>query len=177
MVAVLILHGRSDLDWAVALANELAEHAPVRFQIGVAPPKVKLGPSVVRIGLWSAEAAGEGLSHTMAHVLGAEPTHGVLVRRGDCPPPGELDTARLAQSIGVAGAREAAQRLRDAIPTVAATVTEIAATARNQVEDARERRRALADNALLALVLLGVGAAALRFNWWGLGTWVAGLFS
>lgn len=177
MVAVLILHGRSDLDWATALANELAEHAPVRFQLGAALPKVKLGPSVVRIGLWSAEAAGEGLGHTVASVLGAEPTHSVLVRRGNCQAPAELDMTELAEVIGATGPREAAQYLRDAIPRVAASVTEIAATARSSLEAARSRRTSLDDNALLALVLLALAVAALYFDWWGLGTHLSELLS
>lgn len=177
MVAVLILHGRSDLDWATALANELAEHAPVRFQLTATPPKVKLGPSVVRVGLWSADSMGEGLSHTMAAILGAEPTHSVLVRRGDCDPPPELSADRLAENIRVAGPREAADRLRSAIPTVAASVTEIVATERSRVAAAQDRRLRLADNALLAVVLAALAGAALFFDWGGARTWLTALLA
>lgn len=162
MVAVLILHGRSDLDWATALANELAEHAPVRFQLTATPPKVKLGPSVVRVGLWSADAAQEGLGHTMATILGAESTHSVLVRRGDCPPPAEMHVDELAETIGVASAHEAADRLRESIPRVAASVSEIAAAARSHLGTAAQQGRSLGDNLLLGLVVLGIAAVLFR---------------
>jgi len=175
MVAVLILHGRSDLDWATALANELSEHAPVRFQLTATPPKVTLGPSVVRVGLWSDDSMSEGLAHTMSALLAAEPTHSVLVRRGECPSPPELDVQRLAEDIHVTGAREAANRLRIAIPKVADTVVQIVSGARSRMESAREAARRRADNALLLATIAALMGAAVLFDWGGARTWLMAL--
>ena len=156
MVAVLILHGRSDLDWATALANELAEHAPVRFQVADTPPKVTFGPSVVRVALWSEQSRIEGLDGTMAGLLQAEPAHGVLVRRGDCQPPAALDCSLLAHDMQASGPREAAEMLRAAIPSVVASVAQIASREHERVLSMREKRGRAAD-----AIALGVVAAAL----------------
>lgn len=176
MVAVLILHGRSDLDWATALANELSEHAPVRFQLTSAPPKVKLGPSVVRVGLWSDDSMGEGLAHTMSALLGAEPTHSVLVRRGECDSPPELDVAQLAEDIHVMGAREAAERLRVAIPKVSDAVVEIVSGARHRERAAALQQQRRADDNLLYAALALLAVVTLALDWWGLRTALTGLF-
>lgn len=168
MVAVLILHGRSDLDWATALANELADHAPVRFQLTSTPPKVSLGPSVVRIGLWSDDGMAEGISHTLSAVLAAEPTHSVIVRRGGAAPPPDLAGVALAGDIEVAGAREAAARLREALPGVTSAVVQIVASKRRQAETAKSRREQAWDRALLIATLAALAAAAWHFDWFGL---------
>lgn len=173
MVATLILHAPADLDWATALASELAEHAPVRLQLAASPPNVTIGPSVVRVALWSKEAALEGTTAVLASLVAAGPTHSVLVRRGGCPAPPGIDAAALAGDIAVDGAREAAVALRETIPRVGAQVAEIAKAKRVRIETRRERMYRLADTALLVLVIGVVAAWALWQDWGGVRT---GLF-
>jgi hypothetical protein len=171
MVATLILHSRADLDWAVALAAELTEHAPVRLQLGASPPKATIGPSVVRVALWSDEAAGEAAGASLASLLNADPAHSVLVRRQGCAPPPGVDPSRLASDFVVSSARDAAVTLREKIPIVGAAVAQIVTAARVKAETARERVVRRADQALLLLSVLLLAAAAIWFNWGGAGTW------
>ncbi len=175
MVATLILHARADLDWATALASELAEHAPVRLQLAASPPKAMIGPSVVRIALWSEDAALEGNAAILAGLVTAEPAHSVLVRRGDCPAPAGIDTAALAGDISVDGAREAAVALREAIPRVGAQVAAIARSERVRVETRRERMYRLADAVLLLLVIGVIAALAFWQDWGGVRTGLFGV--
>lgn len=170
MVATLILHSRSDLDWATALAAELSEHAPVRLQLGNTPPKAQIGPSVVRIALWSENAARDGIGGALSGLLQAEPAHSILVRReGYAPPPG-IDLASLAAHIESATARDAVAALKTAIPDVGNQVQEIVRAERVKVESAEARQLRLADNALLGAFLLGLVLIALWQDWLGLRT-------
>ncbi|MBI1394012.1 MAG: hypothetical protein GC152_14845 [Alphaproteobacteria bacterium] len=174
MVATLILHARADLDWATALASELAEHAPVRLQLAASPPKATIGPSVVRIALWSEDAALEGTAATLAKLITAEPAHSVLVRRGGCPAPAGIDATALAGDIAVDSAREAAAALRASIPRVGAQVAEIVKSERMRVETQKERMYRRADTALLLLVIGVVAALALWQDWGGVRTGLLG---
>lgn len=168
MVATLILHSRGDLDWATALAAELSEHAPVRLQLGNTPPKAQIGPSVVRIALWSENAARDGIDGALSGMLQAEPAHSILVRRdGYAPPPG-IDTATLAAHIESATARDAVAALKTVIPDVGNQVQEIVQAERVRAESAEARQLRLADNALLAAVLAGLVLLALWQDWLGL---------
>jgi len=168
MVATLILHSRGDLDWATALAAELSEHAPVRLQLGHTAPKAQIGPSVVRIALWSENAARDGINGALSGLLQAEPAHSILVRReGYAPPPG-LDPATLAGHIESATARDAVAALKLAIPEVANQVQEIVRAERVRVETAEARQLRLADTALLGVFVAGLAAVALWQDWAGL---------
>jgi len=177
LVAVLIFHGRSDLDWASAITNELAEHAPVRFQLASTPPKVTFGPSVVRVGLWSDESRAEDLDRTMAELLQAEPAHAVLARRGDCAPPTALDCARLARDVTVLSAREAAEMLRDAIPEIAASAAKTVSRERERVVAKQDGKGRAADLIALGLLVAVLAAGAWYFDWGGVREWVARLLS
>jgi hypothetical protein len=168
MVATLILHSRGDLDWATALAAELSEHAPVRLQLSTAPPKAKIGPSVVRIALWSENAARDGITGTLSSLLQAAPAHSILVRREGYQPPPGIDPASLAGHTESATARDAVAALKAAIPRVGNQVQEIVRAARVRVETAQARQLRLADTALLALILTAVATAALWQDWAGL---------
>lgn len=177
MVATLILHSRGDLDWATALAAELSEHAPVRLQLGNAAPKAQIGPSVVRIALWSENAARDGIESALSGVLQAEPAHSILVRReGYAPPPG-IDLATLARHIESATARDAVAALKTAIPEVGNQVQEIVRAARVRVETAEARQLRLADNALLAVFIAALGLIVLWQDWVGLRSFAMRLLS
>ena len=168
MVATLILYSRGDLDWATALAAELSEHAPVRLQLSHAAPKVKIGPSVVRIALWSENSARDGINGSLAGLLQAEPAHSILVRREGFAPPSWIDPASLAAQIESATARDAVAALKLAIPEVANQVQEIVRAERVRVETAEARQLRLADTALLVVFLAGLAAVALWQDWAGL---------
>lgn len=168
MVAVLILHGRSDLDWATALANDLPEHAPVRVQVGATPSQVMFGPSVVRVALWSDESEREGIGGAMSALISASAGHSMLVRRYDCAPPADLDVSRLAGNFIVADPREAAVRLRPAIPHVAVSVEKIAIHEIERVQSTKDKRLQMLDTLSLLAVLGLLGAAAWMFDWAGL---------
>ena len=170
MVATLILHSRSDLDWATALAAELSEHAPVRLQLSNTPPKAQIGPSVVRIALWSENAARDGIDGSLCGLLRAEPAHSILVRREGYAPPQGVDPASLAGHIEAASARDAVAALKSAIPDVGNQVQEIVRAERVKVESAEARQLRLADNALLGAALLGLALIALWQDWLGLRT-------
>jgi hypothetical protein len=167
MVATLILHSRGDLDWATALAADLIEHAPVRLQIGHSPPKAQVGPSVVRIALWSENAARDGIDDTLSGLLQAEPTHSILVRREGYAPPLGIDVATLAGHIESATSRDAVAALKIAIPEVGNQVQEIVRAERVRVETAEARQLRLADSALLAVVVAAVAVVALWQDWAG----------
>ena len=168
MVATLILHSRGDLDWATALAAELSEHAPVRLQLSTTAPKAQIGPSVVRVALWSENAARDGINAALSDLLQAEPAHSILVRReGYAPPPG-IDPAILAGHIESATARHAVAALKTAIPEVGNQVQEIVRAERVRVETAAARQLRLADTALLAVCLAGLVIVALWQDWAGL---------
>jgi hypothetical protein len=172
VVATLILHSRGDLDWATTLAAELSEHAPVRLQLGNTPPKAQIGPSVVRIALWSENAARDGIDGALSGLLQAEPAHSILVRReGYAPPPG-IDPACLAGHIESATARDAVAALKTVIPDVGNQVQEIVQAERVRAESAEARQLRLADNALLAAVLAGLVLLALWQDWLGLRSFV-----
>jgi len=168
MVATLILHSRGDLDWATALAAELSEHAPVRLQLSTTAPKAQIGPSVVRVALWSENAARDGINGALSGLLQAEPAHSILVRReGYAPPPG-IDPATLAGHIESATAHDAVAALKTAIPEVGNQVQEIVRAERVRVETAAARQLRLADSALLAVCLAGLVMVALWQDWAGL---------
>lgn len=168
MVATLILHSRGDLDWATALAAEVPDHAPVRIQQGNAAPKAQIGPSVVRIELWSENAARDGIIGAVSGLLHAEPVHSILVRRdGYAPPPG-IDPATLAAHIESATARDAVAALKTVIPEVGNQVEEIVQAERVRAETPEARQLRLANNALLAAVLAGLALLALWQDWLGL---------
>ncbi len=170
MVATLILHSRGDLDWATALAAELSEHAPVRLQLGNTPPRPQIGPSVVRIALWSENAARDGINAALSGLLQAEPAHSILVRREGYAPPAGIDPATLAGHIESATARDAVAALKAAIPEVGNQVQEIARAERVKVESVEARQMRLADNTLLGVFLLGLALLALWHDWLGLRT-------
>lgn len=167
MVAVLILHGKADLDWATALSNDLKEHSPVRFQVGTSPPQVAFGPSVVRVALWSDDSAAEGIAGAMSALVGSGTKHSILVRRSGCEPPAGLDGAQLAENVVVAESRQAADVLRSAIPRVAGSVESSAKQARVRIESIKDARLRALDTALLVVVVLALAAAAVVFNWGG----------
>lgn len=168
MVATLIIHSRGDLDWATALAAELSEHAPVRLQLSTTAPKAQIGPSVVRIALWSENAARDGINGALSGLLQAEPAHSILVRREGYAPPSGIDPATLAGHIESATARDAVAALKTAIPQVGNQVQEIVKAARVRIETAEARQLRLADSALLAIVLAAVALVALWQDWAGL---------
>lgn len=175
MVATLILHSKGDLDWATALAAELSEHAPVRLQLAQTPPKARIGPSVVRVALWSENAARDGVAGTMADLLSAEPAHSILIRREGCVPPPGIDPQALARHIEPATARDAANALKTAIPEVGGQVAEIVRSARLKIETAQARRLRQADTLLLAVCLAGLAGLALWQDWAGLRSLLARL--
>ena len=175
MVATLILHSRGDLDWATALAAELSEHAPVRLQLAQTPPKAQIGPSVVRIALWSENAERDGIAAAMAGIVSAEPAHSILVRReGYAPPPG-INHATLAGHIESVSARDAVAALKTAIPEVGNQVQEIVKAERVRVETAESRQLRQADTALLTVVLAGLAGLAVSQDWAGMRTFLVGL--
>lgn len=167
MVAVLVFHSRADLDWATALAGELGEHAPVRLQLTQTPPRATLGPSVVRVALWSDDAATEGTGSTFAKLLNAEPAHSILVRRGGCAPPAGIDPAALGDSLCVDSAHDGSAALKVSIPRVGAVVAEIVKSVRERNESRRERRLRLADNLLLAAAIASVVGLGAWQDWGG----------
>lgn len=174
MVATLIFHSRADLDWATALAGELSEHAPVRLQLTSTPPRATIGPSVVRVALWSDDAAREGTGETFAQLMAAEPRHSILVRRGKCAPPPGIDPGTLADDIAVEGARDAASVLKEAIPQVGALVADIVKSAREKVETREARAYRRADTALLAVVVAALLALGAWQDWGGIRSGLTG---
>lgn len=176
MVATLILHSKGDLDWATALASELSEHAPVRLQLAHAPPKARIGPSVVRIALWSENAARDGVGAAMASILMAEPAHSILVRRNAFTPPTGIDPAGLGGHIESETARDAVAALKTTIPQVGGEVEEIVRAARVRVETARARQLRLADTGLLVSVLVLLAGFAAWQDWGGVRAALMGAF-
>ncbi|GAM97927.1 hypothetical protein U91I_01557 [alpha proteobacterium U9-1i] len=177
MVALLILHGRADQDWATALANELEEHAPVRFQLGISLPKVTFGPSVVRVLLWSEAALVEGLNETAAALLRAEPGHSVLVLRGAGEPPSALTPPGLAESIAVDNPRQAAEALRAAIPKVVARVTSALTDKRERAQTAKSARYRELDRIVTAITIVLAAGAVWAFNLGGVRELAARFFN
>jgi hypothetical protein len=164
----LILHGGSDVDWAMSLAEELAEHAPVRLKLGRTPPKVTFGPSVVRVGLWSETCREDGVDETLVGLLQAEPGHAVLVRRDGAAPPVGLDVASLAAELSADEPGAAGEALRGAVPRVASNVAEALRDRRDRATAEYTKRRRKADLGTLFVVAAILAGCAWLFNWFGL---------
>lgn len=167
MVAILILHGKADLDWATALSKELKEHSPVRFQVGKHSPQITFGPSVVRIALWSAGSAAEGISEAMSALIGQGLKRSILVSRpGVAAPPG-LETTALAESVVADDARQTADTLRSTIPQVASAAITTAKQEIVRIETIKDARLRALDNIALVMAALALAATAVFFNWGG----------
>jgi hypothetical protein len=174
MVAVLVLHGKADLDWATDLSNDLKEHSPVRFQVGTSPPQVAFGPSVVRVALWSEDSAAEDIAGAMSALISSGTRHSILVRRSGCEPPAGLDATQLGDNVVITEPRQATELLRSAIPRVAGSVETIAKQERVRIETIKDARLRMLDTLALVVVIALLGALAWIFDWGGLRSMILG---